>query len=181
MAIDAAGFEARLKDGRTVRVRPTRASDESELLQTFHRMSPEARHMRFMGAVAEPDLERLRSALASLGDKVVGVVATVDAPDGFDIVGSAVLVVGNDPSTCEFAVSVSSDVARSGLGRVLMSALIDIARSRGLRVMEGDVLASNQPMLRLAARLGFAISSDPGDATLRICRLRLDQAHPSTA
>jgi len=35
------------------------------------------------------------------------------------------------------------------------------------------VLAKNQPMPRLAARLGFSITPDPDDASVRICRLRL--------
>jgi hypothetical protein len=39
--------------------------------------------------------------------------------------------------------------------------------------MEGFVLAVNQPMLRLARRLGFSVSPDPDDPSLRICRLRL--------
>jgi hypothetical protein len=39
--------------------------------------------------------------------------------------------------------------------------------------MEGFVLAANQSMLGLARRLGFAISRDPGDPAVRICRLPL--------
>jgi hypothetical protein len=42
--------------------------------------------------------------------------------------------------------------------------------------MEGFVLAENEPMLRLARRLGFAIARDPEDASVRICRLDLHHA-----
>jgi hypothetical protein len=48
------------------------------------------------------------------------------------------------------------------------------AKRRGPHEMEGYVLANNQPMLRLASRLGFGISPDPDDPSVRICRLRLD-------
>jgi len=54
-----------------------------------------------------------------------------------------------------------------------MKTLIDTARSRGLKVMEGFVLAENQSMLRLAKRLGFSIAPDPDDRTVCICRLQL--------
>jgi hypothetical protein len=37
------------------------------------------------------------------------------------------------------------------------------AKRRGPHEMEGYVLANNQPMLRLASRLGFRISPDPDD------------------
>jgi acetyltransferase len=55
-----------------------------------------------------------------------------------------------------------------------MSLLIDAARRRGLKEMEGFVLAENQSMLGLARRLGFTIATDPDDRALRICRLALD-------
>ena len=35
------------------------------------------------------------------------------------------------------------------------------------------VLTENKPMLRLAAGLGFAVTPDPEDPTVRVCRLRL--------
>jgi acetyltransferase len=39
--------------------------------------------------------------------------------------------------------------------------------------MEGFVLTENQPMLRLARRLGFSVAPDPEDPSIRICRLQL--------
>jgi acetyltransferase len=54
-----------------------------------------------------------------------------------------------------------------------MTALIDEAKRRGLKEMEGFVLTENQPMLRLARRLGFSITSEPGDASVRFCRMML--------
>ncbi len=50
----------------------------------------------------------------------------------------------------------------------------DEARRRGLKQMDGFVLAQNQPMLGLARRLGFRIEAGPGDPSVRICRLNLD-------
>ncbi len=57
-----------------------------------------------------------------------------------------------------------------------MTQLIEAARRRGLREMVGYVLAENQPMLRLASRVGFEVARDPDDFTARICRLELQEA-----
>jgi len=57
-----------------------------------------------------------------------------------------------------------------------MTALIDAAKDRGVEDMEGFVLAVNQPMLRLARRLGFSITADPDDASVRVCRLKHGRA-----
>ena len=90
-------------------------------------------------------------------------MATVPAADGIDIVGSAIYLVGNDRTTCEFAITVASAFGGAGLASALMTALIDAARQRGMTEMEGFVLAANQPMLRLADRLGFSVAVDPDD------------------
>lgn len=129
--------------------------------------------MRFMRIVREPSPERLRKALASFPESGIGIVATVPAADGIDIVGSAIYVIGSDRRTCEFAITIAADYGGAGLGRTLMTALIDAAKGRGIREMDGFVLAENKAMLRLAGRLGFSITPDPEDRSVRICRLRL--------
>jgi acetyltransferase len=169
-------FDTTLRDGRAVHIRAMRPADEAELVQAFGRMSEDARYMRFMRFVREPNLERVRKALASFPEGGIGIVATVPAADGIDIVGSATYLVGNDPNTCEFAINVATEFGGVGLASTLMKALINAAKARGMREMEGFVLGVNQPMLRLARRLGFSIASDPEDGAVRICRLRLADA-----
>ena len=166
-------FDSTLRDGRTVHMRAMRPADEAELVQAFGRMSEDARYMRFMRLVREPNIERLRSALASLPESGFAIVATVPAADGFDIVGSTVYFVGNDRTTCEFAISVASGFGGVGLAGTLLSALVQVAKARGMKEMDGFVLAMNQPMLRLARRLGFSVAPDPEDRAVCICRLDL--------
>ena len=165
-----------LRDGRVVHLRAILPTDEKELLEAFGRMSEEARYMRFMRSVRELNVQRLREALDSFPEGGSGIVATVPAEDGADIVASAVFFVGEDPMTCEFAITVQSNFGGVGLATKLMTALIDAARKRGLRTMEGFVLAVNEPMLRLARRLGFSVAPDPNDGAIRICRLDLASA-----
>lgn len=162
-----------VRDGRVVQIRAVSPDDEAELLQKFERSSEHDRYMRFMRVVRNPDRERVHSALASFPEAGIGVVATTPAADGFDIVGSAIAVFDGDRTGCEFAVSVDSSFAGVGLATSLMTALIDAAKRRGLREMQGFVLTQNQSMLRLARRLGFSIKSEPGDPTVRVCRLNL--------
>jgi RimJ/RimL family protein N-acetyltransferase len=173
MDSDFTDFDITLRDGRAVHIRAMRRADEAELVQAFDRLSADARYMRFMHTVREPNLERLRKVLASFPASGVGIVATVPATDGIDIVGTAIFVIGSDPVTCEFAITIAADYGGAGLGRTLMTALIDAAKRRGLQEMEGFVLAANRPMLRLAARVGFSVSPDPDDRSIRICRLHL--------
>ena len=168
------GHDVILRDGRVAHLRPSGPADEAEFLQAFARMSNDARYMRFMRVVREPDVERLRAVLASFPEGGVGIVATVPAADGIDIVGSAVAVFAADRVRCEFAVTVAAAYGGSGLATALMKALIEESVRRGLKEMEGYVLSQNQSMLRLAKKLGFHIESEPGDPSVRICRLTLN-------
>lgn len=169
-------FDATLRDGRAVHIRVMRPADEAELLQAFERMSADARYMRFMRAVREPNRAQLRQVLASFPAQGIGLVATVPAADGIDIVGSAIAVITGDGRHCEFAITVADRFGGVGLATLLMKTLIEAATRRGLVEMEGYVLAINQPMLRLASRLGFSIQADPEDGSVRLCRLQLAKA-----
>lgn len=175
MKAETAESDIALRDGRVIHLRAVRPEDEAEILQAFSRIDEHSRYMRFMRSVKEPNVERLRKALASFPEHGTGLVATVPAADGIDIAGSAVYIIEGD-GRCEFAITVTPAFARTGLGTVLMNALIDSARKRGLREMEGFVLAINAPMLNLAKRLGFSVGRDPDDPSVRLCRLPLNGA-----
>jgi acetyltransferase len=163
-----------LRDGRVVHLRDVTPADESEFFQAFERMSDNARYMRFMRVVRAPDAQRVRATLASFPEAGIGIVATVPADDGVDIVASAIAIIGASGHSCEFAITVASDYGGAGLATTMMTTLIDQARQRGLKEMEGFVLTQNQSMLRLAKRLGFRIESAPGDPTVRMCRMTLN-------
>jgi L-amino acid N-acyltransferase YncA len=172
-----------LRDGRTVHLRAVLPSDEEEVLQAFDRMDSDARYMRFMTAKRSANVERLREVLASFPEKGFMIAATVPAPDGIDIVASATCMIAADPNACEFAITVLGPWGGAGLGRALMEALIGAARARGLTSMHGYILAANQPMLRLASRLGFQTARDPDDPLARLVSLdlRSDYTSPPTS
>ena len=97
-------------------------------------------------------------------------------PDGA-IVGGARYVRGADGEACEFAVTITDDWRGAGLASSLMRALIRDACTRGLKRMEGYVLATNRPMLDLARRLGFEVGASDEGPSVKLVRLDLARAH----
>jgi RimJ/RimL family protein N-acetyltransferase len=172
----ATAFQPRdvtLRDGRKVHLRAILPTDEEELLQAFDRLGPDARYMRFMTAIGHANVPRLRAVLESFPGKGFAITATVPAADGIDLAGTASCMFLDEPGTCEFAISTVPGWGGAGLGSALMQALVEHARQRGLKRMKGFVLAANQPMLRLATRMGFHLARDPGDFSIRIATLEL--------
>ena len=62
---------------------------------------------------------------------------------------------------------VADDWQRRGLGRKLMGILIEAARNRGLKYMNGMFLSNNEKMLKFVQGLGFVLSNDPQDNTIK--------------
>ncbi len=61
-----------------------------------------------------------------------------------------------------------------GLGRALMELIIDWAGAEKVHRVHSQVLAENGPMLALCRTLGFEITLDPDDISVRHVALSLD-------
>jgi RimJ/RimL family protein N-acetyltransferase len=173
---DGAGLPAlvRLRDGRTVLLREIRARDEDELRDAFHRLSADSRYARFMIPLRELPPAVLAAATRPDPRHDLALVAVRgEGGPHQDIVAGARYVGAPGSDTCEFAVTVVDDWHGLGLAQRLLEILIARATARGLRRMEGYVLAANTPMRRLAGRLGFVDRQCKDDATLRVLSLDL--------
>lgn len=164
---------ATLRDGREVVLREIGVQDEKEIVEAFERLSAESRYTRFMIPLRELSPRMLAAATHPVPGRDFALIAVSGEGDDEDIVAGARYVGAPGSDTCEFAVTVADDWHGLGLAGRLMEILIANARERGLRCMEGQVLAVNSPMRRLAKRLGFSDRQYPDDATLRLVSLSL--------
>ena len=154
----------RLADGATIVIRPI-TPDDAAIEQEFVRnLSVESRYFRFMEPLRELSPRMLSHFTQVDYDRHMALVAVT--PCGDTQVGVARYIVAPDSVSCEFAVVVADGWQRRGVGMLLMDALMDAARERGLRRMYGDVLAANQKMLALTRRLGFRIGRHEDDPRL---------------
>ena len=88
-------------------------------------------------------------------------------------IGVCRYAVNPDGESCEFAVVVADDWQHRGLARKLMGVLIETARSRGIQYMNGVFLANNERMLKFVQKLGFVLSNDPEDSSVKLGVLAL--------
>ncbi len=147
-----------------VTLRPIRPED-AEIEQAFVRgLSAESRYFRFMDALRELTPQMLTRFTQIDYDREMAFIATVgEAPE--TEIAVCRYVANPDGDSCEFAIAIADEWHRKGLGRRMMSALIDVARSKGLREMMGHILAHNNGMLGLCTELGFSVAEsaeDPG-------------------
>ncbi|QNK02126.1 GNAT family N-acetyltransferase [Dyella telluris] len=162
-----------LRDGRIVHVRTIQSQDKDILDDAFQKLGSESRYSRFFGTVREVPDDILQPEAPGPHGHVVALVALSNAGAGDIMVGGARYVTSPSGENCEFAVTVADDWRGLGLARQLMQQLINTAREREVRQMEGTVLATNTGMRGLAKRLGFKDGPYPGDYSLRLVTLEL--------
>jgi len=162
-------------DGTSVHIRPIAPGDQ-ELIRDFVRsLSSETRYLRFMAEVKElsaPTLDRL-TGIDHRRDAAL--IATVDDAGVDRVVGVARYALNSDGESCDFAIVIADDWQGRGLGRRLLTLLVDTAATRGLKRIGGDVLAINRPMLALLKALGFGVRRSNGDRTMQRAERRLDR------
>jgi acetyltransferase len=136
-------------------------------------LSERSRYFRFMNSVRELSPSMLMRFTQIDYDREMAFVCVRSEQGRDEEIAVARYVSTPDGRTCEFAVVVADAWQQKGLGRRLLETLIAVARSRGLDVMVGHVLAVNDPMLSLCVKLGFRISEHPQDSTVRRATLAL--------
>lgn len=157
-----------LKDGSACVFRPIRPEDADEL-QRFVReeLSDESRFNRFMSTLKQlPPSMLVRFTQLDYAREMA--VVAMREEDGVErMAGVARYTANPDAASAEFAISIGDRWQGKGLGAQLMTTLFNAALDAGLDTIEGDILASNAPMLGLMKKLGFAIRPHPDDASLK--------------
>jgi GNAT superfamily N-acetyltransferase/acyl carrier protein len=150
-------------DGTPVVLRPMHAEDAPLEADFVRHLSSDTRYKRFMLTLRELSQAKLKYLTEVDQDRHVALVATADRDGQQALVGVARYIVDPAGTGCEFAIAIDDAWQGSGLAGILMHALMDVARARGLASMEGMVLATNTRMLKFTRQLGFSVQRDPED------------------
>jgi len=147
-----------LLDGEKVFFRPLKPDDAALYPDFLAEVTRDDLRLRFFAAMREvsPDvIDKLIHydpahamafvAIDEPSGKLLGVVRLHDQPNGED---------------AEFAILMRSHLKGHGLGWLMMKHMIAYAKERGLKTVQGQVLAENSTMLTMCGELGFHIADD---------------------
>ncbi len=149
----------------SITVRPIRP-DDADLEYAFaHRLSQESIYNRFFGARRVLTPEWLAQLTRIDYSREMALIATVALEGSETQIGVARYV--REGNACECAIVVADAWQGRGVGTRLMRELIAAAGRSGITEVQGDVLATNRPMLAMARKLGMRVHISPDGATLR--------------
>ncbi|WP_374452224.1 GNAT family N-acetyltransferase [Phenylobacterium sp.] len=137
--------------GQPVTLRAIRPQDGPAIAAMVEASSAEDVRLRFRSGfrtlppgwperLSQIDYDREMALVVDDGEKIIGVSRLAGDPQG---------------QTAEFALMVRTDQQHKGLGRLLLSEILDYAAAKGLAEVWGDVARENTAMLTTAKSLGF--------------------------
>jgi acetyltransferase len=153
-------FEVR--GGVRVTLRLIRPEDEPAMVRFHEHFSESSVHLRYFHniALSERVSHQRLARVCFVDDTQMALVA--ETADG-EVVGVGRLT--RSGAEAEFALIVADTWQEHGLGAALLGCLIKIGREQGLKRIYGSILADNQRMLDVCARLGFEFGF-PGDGVI---------------
>ncbi|WP_336215245.1 bifunctional acetate--CoA ligase family protein/GNAT family N-acetyltransferase [Nonomuraea sp. LPB2021202275-12-8] len=158
-------YDVLLRDGGIAHLRPLRPDDGKALHGLVDRSSERSAHLRFF-AGGTASAHRYMDTVAAPGYRGHALVATVHG----QVVGIAEYIPDDDGDEAEMAILLDDAVHGHGLGTLLLEHLALDAADHQVRVLVGDVLPENNPMIHMLRDLGMDVKLrfDDGVAKLRI-------------
>jgi RimJ/RimL family protein N-acetyltransferase len=151
----------RSRSGSPVTVRFVEPRDAEELQKYFRSLSTGSRYNRFLGAMSELSRTQLDHFVQVGEANSFSVIATMMI-DGFEtIVGEARYAFHS--GSFEFGLSIDDRWQGHGIGSALLKNLECRAAAFGARRLFGDTLRSNEVMIALARKSGYAFTHNPDD------------------
>lgn len=160
-----------LRGGDEILIRPIRPEDEPMMVQ-FHQSLSERtvyqRYLQLLNVSQRTTHERLtRICFIDYARQIALVAERKDPTTGQShIIGVGRLQGLSGAMEAEFAIVVSDQYQKQGLGTELLRRMVDVARSEGVRVISAEMLAENSSMRKISEKLGFKLTQSVGDPTV---------------
>ncbi len=153
----------RSRHGQEVTVRFVEPRDAGALQGYFRALTTRSRYNRFLGAASELPPSLLADFIHVGEADRFSVIATMLVDGRETIIGEARYAFDSDTTSIEFGLSIDDRWQGHGIGKALMKNLECRAASFGANRLFGDTLRSNDTMIALARKSGYAFINTPGD------------------
>ena len=169
--------KTKTKSGLELLIRPIRPEDAPLLVDLFNTLSKQSIYYRFFSPIRSLPPDMLARFTQLDYDRDMALVAFDQTHVGEKMLGVARFMGHPGGESGEIAVAVGDPWHGKGVGVMLMSRLLMIAKERGMASLGGPVLEENTHMLALARKLGFSVSRVPGEG---IYEIKMDLKSMST-
>lgn len=148
-----------LSNGEELLIRPIRPEDEPLMGAFNETLSPDSIYLRYFHPISAAQLtshEQLARLCFIDYDREMNLVAERRNEDGTStIIGLGQLTKLHGSREAEFAILISDEYQRQGVGTELLTRLVQFGRDEKLERIVAEILPENEGMKRVSARVGF--------------------------
>ncbi len=144
-----------LKDGSTVHLRPIRPDDDEAMIALFSRFSQRTVYFRFHHMIARMTKEEVQRYTHVDYDNTFALVATLGEPPEQNLIAVGRYARLAEPERAEVAFVVEDSHQGRGIATQLLDSLAVVARAKGIRMFEAEVLGENREMMEVFRESGF--------------------------
>jgi len=147
-----------LKDGSAIFLRPIKPTDGLLLLDLFQKLSRETIYFRFLTHLNKLQPEMLKQLVEIDYESHFALAAIITADAKESIIGTCRYIVKENTDHGELTVVLRDDWQKKGLGKAMVTRVVDIARAKGIASIEILLDYRNEGMKQIFASLGYPVS-----------------------
>jgi len=150
--------ELTLRNGMTVLIRPSKASDVEGLQELFYSLTEQDNYSRFFTRLKSLPVSRAQHLCNVNYESEMAFLAVIGEQERERVIGNACYFVDPSENLAEVAYMIHPEWQGTGLGTALQERMAEYGRSKGLRGFTAEILAQNQKMLSLIKKSGCKLS-----------------------
>ncbi len=149
----------KLKNGKTIKIRPVKPTDERMLQELYYSLDKEDRYLRFF--YPRKDFQHKKTQSEIIIDYSTNMILVGEYFEKGEqkIIASGGFFKTISPSTAEIAFIVHENWRGNGITKYLLNYLVIIARELNYKFFSGSILLENKSMLHIINTSGYKITS----------------------
>jgi len=150
--LDVRSWDEKLRDGREIRVRAARLTDEAKVQGLLYGLSPESVYSRYHHLRTRYPHDEIQALLDA--DPQRGCAFVAEVPEDGTLIGLTRYDLDPVSGIGELGIVIADAWQRKGVGSALMRRMVEVGKEHGLKGLRADVLAVNSAMIRLLRDVG---------------------------
>jgi acetyltransferase len=165
-----------LKDGTEILLRPIKPEDEPLWLELLGSCSKESIYHRFRYDFYFDSHDIATQFCFIDYDREIAIVAEVEVEGHKKLIGVGRLIADPDVEVMEYAILITDAWQKKELGFTLTNYCMEIAKSRGVKILAAETTKDNKPMISVFRKLNFKIRFNE-DTTVSVSKdISIDEA-----
>ncbi|MFX1302374.1 MAG: GNAT family N-acetyltransferase [Promethearchaeota archaeon] len=147
----------KLKNGKTIKIRPVKPTDERMIQELHYSLDEEDRYLRFFTPVKDFRHKKIQPMVNIDYSTDMILVGEFSGTKEDQVIALGAFFKAHQPSIAELAFVVHREWRGLGITKFLLNYLVQIGRELNYRTFTGSILLENKPMLHIINNSGYLL------------------------